>query len=204
MKEQIRCADTKRARRWLAVLLIAASSMAQAALQGRDLNGDNVVDAFYDTDLNITWRRNANLNGLMTWAQAAAWADNSTFGGYTDWRLPTTNTPCLGFNCTSSEMGHLWYVELGNLAGDLTPNTGNFVNMQLYAYWSSTLYAQDPSQAWHFNIDQGDQDVAGLQNRLYAMSVRDGDVTAVVPEPGTALLLASLGVLGFVFRRRQR
>lgn len=204
MKEQIRCADTKRARRWLAVLLIAASSMAQAALQGRDLNGDNVVDAFYDTELNITWRRNANLNGLMTWAEAMSWADNSTFGGYTDWRLPTTTTPCLGFNCTSSEMGHLWYVELGNLAGDLTPNTGNFVNMRLFAYWSSTLFAEDLSQAWHFNIDQGDQDIAGLQGRLFAMAVRDGDVFASVPEPSTALMLASLGVLGFTFRRRQR
>lgn len=202
MKQQVCCADTQRARRWLAVLLLAASSMAQAALQGRDLNGDSVVDAFYDTDLNITWRRNANLNGLMTWAQAAAWADNSTFGGYTDWRLPTTNTPCLAFNCTTSEMGHLWYVELGNLAGDPTPNTGNFVNMQLYAYWSSTPYAQDVTQAWLFNIDQGDQDVAGLQNRLFAMAVRDGDVTAVVPEPSTALLLAGLGVLGLYLRRR--
>lgn len=204
MKEHIRRANARRARRWLAVLLIAASSMAQAALQGRDLNGDLVVDAFYDTDLNITWRRNANLNGLMTWAQASAWAANSTFGGYTDWRLPSTNTPCIGFNCTSSEMGHLWYVELGNLAGDLTPNTGNFVNMQLYAYWSSTLNADDPGQAWHFNIDQGDQDIAGLGSRLYAMSVRDGDVISVVPEPSSALLLASLGLLGLVFRRRQR
>ncbi len=189
------------------VLAVAAalSGAAQAALQGRDLNGDTVVDAFYDTDLNITWRRNANVNGAMTWANAVTWADNLTFGGYTDWRLPTSDT-CVGYNCTGSEMGHLWYVELNNVAGDVTPNTGNFGNMQLYAYWSGTSYAPDTSMAWHFNIDQGDQGgTAGKQNLLFALAVRPGDVIGAVPEPGTyAMMLAGLGALGLAARRRRR
>ena len=190
----------------LAVILvaIACSGGAHAALQGRDLNGDTVVDAFYDTDLNITWRRNANVNGLMTWTDAVNWAENQTFGGYTDWRLPTSEA-CAGFNCTGGELGHLWYVELGNLAGDSTPNTGGFGNMQLYAYWSGTTYGPDPSQAWHLNIDLGDQDFAGKQNLLYAMAVRPGDVVAAaIPEPETyALMLAGLGALGAMARRRR-
>ncbi len=195
----------------LALVLAAAalSGTAQATLQGRDLNGDTFVDAFYDTDLNITWRRNANVNGAMTWANAVTWAENSSFGGYTDWRLPTSDDTCPlvdpQYNCTGSEMGHLWYVELGNLAGDVTPNVGNFVNMQLYAYWSGTTYAPDSSQAWGFNIDQGDQFFGGKENRLFAMAVRPGDVTAAVPEPSTyALMLVGLGALGFVARRRRR
>ena len=188
----------------VALAVAALSGTAQAALQGRDLNGDGTVDAFYDTDLNITWRRNANLNGLMTWADAVTWADNMTFGGYSDWRLPAS-AACLGFNCTASEMGHLWYVELGNLAGDVTPNTGNFGNMQLYAYWSGTTYATDPGQAYHLNIDGGDQDVAGKGNALYAMAVRPGDVVAAVPEPETyAMMLAGLTALGVIGRRRRR
>jgi hypothetical protein len=75
----------------------------QTTLQARDLNGDTVTDAFYDTKLNITWLRDANINrtinmgsqigpqyaGLVTWAFANTWATNLSFGGYTDWRLPT-------------------------------------------------------------------------------------------------------------------
>ena len=70
---------------------VAAAAMliggaAQASLVARDLNGDTVTDAFYDTDLNITWLRDANVNGSMDWDTAVAWADGSSFGGYSDWR----------------------------------------------------------------------------------------------------------------------
>ena len=67
-----------------AAMLIAGA--AQAQLVARDLNGDTVTNAFYDTDLNITWLRDANVNGSMDWDTAVAWADGSSFGGYSDWR----------------------------------------------------------------------------------------------------------------------
>lgn len=41
------------------------AGIAQAALQDRDLDGDSVVDAFYDTDFDITWLRDADVNGRM-------------------------------------------------------------------------------------------------------------------------------------------
>lgn len=106
-----------------AICAVAATLLAgptQAALQDRDLNRDSVVDAFYDTDLDITWLRDADVNSVMTAYDAVTWADGFSFGGYTDWRLPTSDS-CYGYNCTGSEMGHLWYVELGNSAGTLTP-----------------------------------------------------------------------------------
>lgn len=115
----------------------AAASMllagaAQAALQGRDLDGDTVVDAFHDTDLDITWLRDANVNGANDGDTAVAWADGYNFGGYSGWRLPTSDT-CLGY-CTSSEMGHLWHVELGNPEGGPMTNSGNFQNLQSGCY----------------------------------------------------------------------
>ena len=97
---------------------------AQAALQDRDLNGDTVVDAFYDTDLDITWLRDAGLFTGGYWADANTWANTLVVGGVSGWRLPMSDT-CYQYNCTGSEMGHLWYVELGNSAGFMT-NTGDF------------------------------------------------------------------------------
>lgn len=81
-----------------------------------------------------------------------------------DWRLPTTLQPdptCddqgggdgYGYNCTGSEIGHLWYVELGNTAGVPMSNTGGFQNLQPSVYWSATEVAQIPDlAAWVFAI----------------------------------------------------
>lgn len=86
------------------------------------------------------------MNSETHWPTAVSWADGLRFGGYTDWRLPKSNT-CERSNCTGSEMGHLWYVELGNTAGAMT-NTGNFQNLRPGDYWSGTEYAPEPLHAW--------------------------------------------------------
>lgn len=109
----------------------------QTTLQARDLDGNGTTDAFYDTDLKITWLRNANVNanptdgGTMTWQLATAWAAALKVGTFDDWRLPTMvdtgksgcdfsyagGTDC-GYNVQTdtSEMAHLFYVALGNEA----------------------------------------------------------------------------------------
>ena len=98
------------------------------------------TDAYYDAVLDITWLRNADVNGRQTWAVANEWANNLTYGGYDDWRLPTIgdtgNLGCssvlgnfsdCGYNVrtvidgvTYSEMAHLLSVTLGN-KGKCTP-----------------------------------------------------------------------------------
>ncbi len=184
----------------LCACALFAAGTAHAALQDRDLDGDSVVDAFYDTDLDITWLRDANVNGLMDWDTAVAWAADFSFGGYSGWRLPTSDE-CSGYNCTGSEMGHLWYVELGNPAGSLT-NTGGFQNLQSYRYWSGTEVASSPDLAWRFYTTIGWQGSYVKSGSNYAMAVRPGDVP-VVPEPQTyALMLAGLTALALARRRR--
>ena len=133
-------------RTWAALgaLLMAGSAGAVGVLgQGtwettllpRDLDGNagNGPEAFFDTALNITWLRNADVNGRMYWPTANTWANTlavpSVVGPIGGWRLPTMvdtgapgcdysyagGTDC-GYNVetASSEMAHLWYVALGN------------------------------------------------------------------------------------------
>jgi hypothetical protein len=90
------------------VLTIGLSGTAEAALQGRDLNGSiEGFEAYYDTDLNITWLADAKLslsntfgvggisfNGTMTFDTAKIWIgamNSANYLGFNDWRLPATS-----------------------------------------------------------------------------------------------------------------
>ena len=109
----------------------------ETTLQARDLNADGVADAFYDTVLDITWLRDANVNGANYVPIAANWVSSLAVGGVSGWRLPRMviselgcfaayqqigGTDC-GFNVRTksgsevySEIAHLWYETLGNKA----------------------------------------------------------------------------------------
>ncbi|NOT84488.1 MAG: DUF1566 domain-containing protein [Methylococcaceae bacterium] len=96
----------------LPLLLLALSGVAEANLIDR---GNGLI---YDQDFNITWLADANYaktsgfdaDGVMDWQTANTWAANFTYGGYSDWRLPTTPDAdsSVGYNQTSSELGHLF------------------------------------------------------------------------------------------------
>jgi hypothetical protein len=209
----------------------------QTTLQARDIDGNGSTDAYYDTQLNITWLANFNTNGLMNWNAANTWATTTSFFGLSGWRLPTTNdtgasgcdfaysgTDC-GYNvqtstgnAVNSEMAHLYYVTLGNLAycsasavcpqpGQGLINTGDLVNFQSFAYWSGTVYAPVSNLAWLFYTGTvngaGGQTNDSKDGALYAVAVRPGDVGASVPLPPTAaLMLLMFGAMGLIRRKR--
>ena len=213
------------------VFSLGLITSAEAALVSR-LGGA----AVYDTDFNITWLADANLaasntfgvsgifaSGIMNWGTAQSWigAMNTTnYLGYNDWRLPTTLQPdatcdsqsgsvSYGLNCTGSELGHLFYNELGGVAGADIQTTNNsslglFSNVHSDAYWSGTEYALDPTgRVWIFGFRYGGQDTYYKSDSWYALAVRSGDVAAV-PVPAAVWLLGSglLGLLGIAKRRK--
>jgi hypothetical protein len=209
------------------VMVIGLSVSAHATLV--DMNDGTI----YDTDTQLSWLKDAkysqtsgyDADGQMTWADANTWAASlnagSGFAGFTNWRLPTTaqpDTTCstqsggdsYGWNCTNSEMGHLYYTELGNAAGGPLTNTGPFTNVQASLYWSGTEYAPNPSNAWVFHFTNGHQVNLNKADFLFAWAVRPG--VRLVGGGGTPVgyspawlfitLVSLTGVGGYLLRRR--
>ena len=212
---------------WLAAAAAAAELRAGAipargtgkkTLQPRDLDGDGVVDAFYDAVLNITWLRDASALGPVPWEAANAWARTLRVGGLSGWRLPSMvnrqgslpqfsfrGSDC-GYNVRTasrtavySEMAHLWYVTLGNQACYDTAgarrraawgleNTGDFLRLKPDFYWTGARQVQDPSYAWHFHAHLGCQHDGACFEPMHAMAVRPGDAGAA---PASAMAPAS-------------
>lgn len=228
-----------------AAAVLTFTGGAQAALHDR--GGGMIYDDALDITWLQDWNQAVGSSydtyspgsGLMNWATAKAWADNLVYGGYSDWRLPTvgpvngtsfqhdfSNNGSTDFGYaktgigwgTASEMGHMYYVTLGNKGfrtpNDASPgsyveqpgwglsNTGPFTNVQSNFYWSGMEDTPYPGSAWLFFTADGGQLADDQGNGLYAVAVRPGDVAAV-PEPETyAMLLLGLGVLTAAGRRR--
>jgi len=174
--------------------------------------------AVYDDVADLSWTTNANINGAMSWAAANTWAaslDIDGVAGADGWRLPSSlnsdgTGPCgPALNCNDSEMGNLFYNVLGGVAGLSITTTHNsnydlFTNVQPNAYWSSTEYAPNPTDAWLFDVGSGGQFSGVKTGNAYAWAVQSGNVgAAIVPVPAAVWLFGS-GLLGLIGLGRQR
>lgn len=147
-------------------LLVVLSILCGFTISAYAVLIDRGGGMIYDTDLNVTWLQDANYartsgydaDGLMTRNETNIWVNNLIYGGYDDWRLPTADPSCEGSNCTGSEMGHLYYTELGNQSGGPLTNTGLFINVQTdREYQSSTPWAPNSQYVMIFSFATGNQ-----------------------------------------------
>ena len=142
--------------------------------------------------------------GTVDWWAGQAFVhylDTQNYGGSSQWALPTQPDQNYGYNITSSQLGELFYNELGGTAGSSIPS-GPFSNVQAYAYWSGTEYAANPGYAWGFGTDHGIQNHNTSKNtQFYAWAVSPGQVNAV-PVPG-AVWLFGTGMLGLLGLKRR-
>ncbi len=183
---------------------------AAAELVGRNLDGTSgSAEAYYDTDLDITWLAHFNVAGrAMKWNEAMTFASGFELGGYSNWRMPKTFAAGWDGTCNyasggtsicgylppenSSELIHLYNVTLGNIGlptdGWGLKNTGPFLNLPVGTgvFWSETQ--SNASNAWVVGMQVGDQGPNSKTSyNNYVALVHTGDIGSLV----TSTLLAT-------------
>jgi hypothetical protein len=195
------------------LLLIAATTTVHASLEARDLNGDSVIDAYYDTVQNLSFTSDANLPatqgivdpaynipGGLGWNDAMAWAGALDVFGVTGWRLPKL----VAIDC--SDDPHICFLDTARSELSLLSDFAPFSQVEGGPYWLSSFLFDDlhSHHAIVFNVaprEHGATDELGLP--VFAWAVHDGDVAAV-PEASTwALMLGGLAALGSASRARR-
>jgi hypothetical protein len=194
-------------------LVLSASSLGNVAYAGLIDRGNGMI---YDDLLDITWLQDANYamttgfapDGLMTWETSMNWAENLIFGGFRDWRLFNADPKCgiNTFNCTTSELGHLFYNDFDITAGEsiLSATGAGFDNFNLFINVQSTHaymsgIEQASNAAYDFRTRDGSQSISNKSGLDYGWAVHDGDI-GNIPEPSTIVIFA-LGLIGLASRR---
>ena len=200
------------------VLIIALSANFSFALlldRGKGL--------VYDSDLNITWLSDGNYSktsgydddGHMVWSEAYAWVNQLEYAGYSDWRLPFTESlyensdgapfaenEMLSLYNNLNDNPSLWSLFSNIYSGEIREEPGGIGN----AYWSSQIL-NPIYEGWAYRFYFSDGQAWGEDSTEYwqnfSMAVRDGDVATPVPEPSTFLLLCC-GLTGLCFYTRNR
>ena len=217
---------------WSGVLLLGfGNSHAELFDRGGGLIYESTLNVTFMQDTNYARTSGFDSDGNMNWNTAMSWASsvtyydsvrNVTLGG---WRLPNvapidgvalqrdyapSGTSEVGPNITSptSELAFLLNVVLPSAPSNPfinLPSVTRWENGIGDWYWNRTQYPFNTSpSAYYFDTINRQQNVSDFTNQHYAWLVRDGDV-APVPEPeGYAMLLAGLGMLGALVRRKTR
>jgi len=150
---------------------------------------DSQLTYHFDSHYNVTWDDDV-------------WRLPSTVDGYSEFSYDGTTTA--GYNITTSEMGHLFYEELGNLgyfdtdgntqSGFGLEYTGDFDNLIEDWYFSGTEYAANLNYVWVFNMSSAHQVTNYKIRNYHGLALRNSTVSSV-PIPGAVWLLGT-GLIG--------
>jgi hypothetical protein len=198
-----------------AVCTLAAS--ADATLIG---NGDGSQTQVRGDGSSLIWLLDPSISEyqayLTTYDDAMLWIaglNSNLVGGHGDWRLPNAENlggseVCQGFGC-NSEMGNLYYAELGNSGNDplssvwdpfYAPEHGPFTE---HEYGPAYYWSEDSlGNLYNFDFYSGEQTAADSYSLASIFAVSNGangaggNGSASVPEPGTLFLIGSgMGML---------
>jgi hypothetical protein len=138
---------------------------------------------------------NINPDGSMNYATAVQWIDAMNardYLGHNNWRLPMAQDASAGYNIagggigdefSGSEMGELYYTELGSQAGSTVLRTHNsnetqFQHFQPYLYWAGTqTHTSRGNGHSTFSFGSGFQGANIDTNEMYVIPVFDGPRT---------------------------
>jgi hypothetical protein len=178
----------------------------------------------YDPNTDLTWYQPPYSSAGTNWDDALNWAANLNIGGVTGWQLPSV-APLTqadfdaGTNYSDEgQLGHLWYVDLGNQASDMTnpgpfdPTLFNGVSYgQATTVWTSggPYYEHLSTFSAYFDLHAGEYGFAvvgfynadeiavvsgdigpnGLLGPLLAITQSSNSVTVSWPSPSTGWTL---------------
>jgi hypothetical protein len=100
----------------------------------------------------------------MTWSSALTAAENSTFAGFTDWRLPNFKE----LRSIVETCGYDPAINQTIFPATPRPAFGS-------VFWSSSTYAPRPSDAWIVVFDRGGGVATSKESRLFVRLVRGGE-----------------------------
>jgi len=187
---------------------MAASWGANATLEPR-LNGQ----AYYDTETDLTWTADLNINDHKTIDEQLSFLSTFTIDGIGGWRIPNNteindivrrNSDCSQITiCSPTGPFNTEYWGNGRQWFQAHATTDGQGYLQMYAHGSDGKYyfAVDLYSTEYYPAN-----MEGNWGTFNIWPVHTGDVASIsaVPEPETyAMLLAGLGLIGFIGRDRK-